>query len=62
MPVLEPRLGDGPEHQAACHFPVADGEDISTARPTISAEERIIETGILADDPSLTGQGPREGS
>jgi peptide/nickel transport system ATP-binding protein len=62
IPVLEPRLGDGPEHQAACHFPVADGEDISTARPTIGAEERIIETGILADDPSLAGPGPREGS
>jgi oligopeptide/dipeptide ABC transporter ATP-binding protein len=62
VPVLEPRFGDGPEHQAACHFPVADGEDISTARPTIGAEERVIETGILADDHSLAGPGPREGS
>ncbi len=63
VPVLEPRLGDGPDHRAACHFPVADGEDISAARPTIGAEERIIETGILADaDSSLTGPGPREGS
>jgi oligopeptide/dipeptide ABC transporter ATP-binding protein len=63
VPVLEPRLGDGPDHRAACHFPVADGEDISAARPTIGAEERIIETGILADaDPSLTGPGPGERS
>jgi oligopeptide/dipeptide ABC transporter ATP-binding protein len=63
VPVLEPRLGDGPEHRAACHFPVADGEDISKARPTIGAEERIIETGVLADaDSSLTGPGSREGS
>jgi oligopeptide/dipeptide ABC transporter ATP-binding protein len=63
VPVLEPRLGDGPDHRAACHFPVTDGEDISTARPTIGAEDRIIETGILADaDSSLTGPGPREGS
>jgi oligopeptide/dipeptide ABC transporter ATP-binding protein len=63
VPVLEPRLGDGPDHRAACHFPVADGEDISTARPTIGAEDRIIETGVLADaDSSPTGPGPREGS
>jgi oligopeptide/dipeptide ABC transporter ATP-binding protein len=63
VPVLEPRLGDGPDHRAACHFPVADGEDISTARPTIGAEDRIIETGVLADaDSGLTGPGPREGS
>src|SRR5690242_3642885 len=46
-PVLEPRLGDGPEHLAACHFPVQDGEDISKSRPTISADERIIESGLL---------------
>ncbi|HEY6798218.1 MAG TPA: oligopeptide/dipeptide ABC transporter ATP-binding protein [Kineosporiaceae bacterium] len=25
-PVLEPRLGDGPEHLAACHHPLADDE------------------------------------
>jgi peptide/nickel transport system ATP-binding protein len=46
-PVLEPRLGDEPAHQAACHFPVADGEDISQATPTISAEDRVIESGLL---------------
>jgi oligopeptide/dipeptide ABC transporter ATP-binding protein len=63
VPVLEPRLGDGPDHRAACHFPVADGEDISLSRPTIGAADRIIETGVLADaDASLSGPGPREGS
>jgi oligopeptide/dipeptide ABC transporter ATP-binding protein len=46
-PVLEPRLGDAADHLAACHFPVEDGEDISKARPTISAEDRIIESGLL---------------
>ena len=46
-PVLEPRLGDAAEHLAACHFPVEDGEDISKARPTISAEDRVIESGLL---------------
>jgi oligopeptide/dipeptide ABC transporter ATP-binding protein len=47
VPVLEPRLGDAPEHLTACHFPVEDGEDISLARPSIGADDRIIETGIL---------------
>ena len=46
-PVLEPRLGDEADHLAACHFPVEDGEDISKARPTISAEDRVIESGLL---------------
>jgi hypothetical protein len=46
-PVLEVRLGDGADHLAACHFPVEDGEDISKARPTISAEDRVIESGLL---------------
>ncbi len=30
---------------AACHFPVEDGEDLSKARPTIAAEDRIVEPG-----------------
>ncbi|HWG62208.1 MAG TPA: oligopeptide/dipeptide ABC transporter ATP-binding protein [Streptosporangiaceae bacterium] len=47
MPVLEPRLGDEADHLASCHFPVEDGEDISKARPTISAEDRVIESGLL---------------
>src|SRR3984893_2829156 len=48
VPELEPRLGDEPEHSAACHFPVEDGEDISKSRPSISADQRVIETGLVA--------------
>ena len=33
---------------AACHFPVADGEDISLSKPTIAAEQRVIESGLIA--------------
>jgi oligopeptide/dipeptide ABC transporter ATP-binding protein len=47
VPELEPRLGDPPEHVAACHFPVEDGEDISKCKPTIGAEQRVVETGVL---------------
>jgi oligopeptide/dipeptide ABC transporter ATP-binding protein len=52
-PALEPRLGDGPEHLTKCHFPVEEGEDISLAKPTISAENRVVETGVLGGDVSL---------
>jgi oligopeptide/dipeptide ABC transporter ATP-binding protein len=31
MPPLVPRFADGPEHRAACHFPVADGEVLPKA-------------------------------
>ena len=42
---------------------MADGEDLSLARPTISAEARIVETGILAGaDTSLTALGSKEES
>jgi len=30
VPQLIPRAGDGPEHTTACHFPLADGETMST--------------------------------
>jgi oligopeptide/dipeptide ABC transporter ATP-binding protein len=50
-PTLEPRLGDGPEHLAACHLPMAEGESLTEFQPTIGATERIIESaGILAPD------------
>jgi oligopeptide/dipeptide ABC transporter ATP-binding protein len=29
-PQLHPRTGDGPEHATACHFPLADGELLTT--------------------------------
>jgi oligopeptide/dipeptide ABC transporter ATP-binding protein len=47
-PALEPRLGDEQAHVAACHFPVEDGEDISKSRPSIGADQRVIETGLVA--------------
>ena len=42
-PPLEPRLGDGPEHQAACHLPMAEGENLADFRPSISEQERVVE-------------------
>jgi oligopeptide/dipeptide ABC transporter ATP-binding protein len=47
-PDLVPRLGDGAEHLAACHFPVEDGEDISLSTPAIAAHERVVESGLIA--------------
>lgn len=43
VPALIPQAGDGPDHVCACHFPVMPGEDLSTARPTIGAAERVVE-------------------
>jgi oligopeptide/dipeptide ABC transporter ATP-binding protein len=49
VPVLNPRLDDPPGHDAACHFPVTDDEDLAAARPTLSADERIVvEPGALS--------------
>jgi oligopeptide/dipeptide ABC transporter ATP-binding protein len=54
-PPLEPRLGDGPEHVAACHLPMAEGENLADFRPSISAEERVVEVegSLLPDDAGL---------
>jgi oligopeptide/dipeptide ABC transporter ATP-binding protein len=50
-PPLEPRLGDGPEHPAACHLPMAEGENLADFRPSISEEERVVEVeGSLLPD------------
>jgi oligopeptide/dipeptide ABC transporter ATP-binding protein len=46
MPELTSHLGDEPAHQAACHFPVEDGEDISKSRPALGADQRVIATGL----------------
>ena len=46
-PLLEPRLGDGADHLAACHFPVREGENLADARPTLSEEERIVEPEVV---------------
>jgi len=48
-PPLEPRLGDPPTHAAACHFPVADGENIADSTPEIGASERVIEEGVVGN-------------
>jgi len=37
-PALEPRLGDGPDHLAACHHPLADGERLPTGAAVVSAD------------------------
>jgi oligopeptide/dipeptide ABC transporter ATP-binding protein len=42
------RLGDPADHEAACHFPVEDGEDISLSRPSIDADHRVVESGLIA--------------
>jgi oligopeptide/dipeptide ABC transporter ATP-binding protein len=49
VPELIPRLDDPPTHVAACHFPVADGENIADSRPEISAEERVVEGGLVGN-------------
>jgi oligopeptide/dipeptide ABC transporter ATP-binding protein len=62
-PPLEPRLGDGPEHLAACHLPMAEGENLTEFRPTIVAAERVIESaGILAPDADGRGNAAAGGS
>ncbi|HET9731981.1 MAG TPA: dipeptide ABC transporter ATP-binding protein [Acidimicrobiales bacterium] len=48
-PLLESRLGDGPRHVAACHYPVADGESLAHARPTLAAEQRVVEPEPMAE-------------
>ncbi|HEU5034801.1 MAG TPA: oligopeptide/dipeptide ABC transporter ATP-binding protein [Mycobacteriales bacterium] len=48
-PPLVPRLEDPPTHVAACHFPVADGENIADSTPQIGAEERVIEEGLVGN-------------
>lgn len=36
VPLLEPRLADGPLHLTACHFPMQDGEKLSYVTATIA--------------------------
>jgi oligopeptide/dipeptide ABC transporter ATP-binding protein len=59
VPPLEPRLGDGPEHLAACHRPMEAGENLADFRPAIDEAERVIEVdgSILPDGawPGATG-------
>ena len=48
-PPLIPRLDDPDSHTAACHFPVADGENLSDSTPEIGIEERIVEEGLVGN-------------
>jgi oligopeptide/dipeptide ABC transporter ATP-binding protein len=58
-PALVPRLDDPPGHVAACHFPVADGEDLSQAKAGIDQEDAsdvAVDAVLagLADTPGFT--------
>ena len=63
-PELVPRLGDAELHRAACHYPVADGENLADARPTLSEDQRIVEPEAVADDlvAGLTSTTTTDGS
>jgi hypothetical protein len=56
-----PHLGDDPIHTAACHFPVADGENLAKARPALSEKDRIVEPEAVSADvvAELGGLGER---
>jgi oligopeptide/dipeptide ABC transporter ATP-binding protein len=60
-PPLEPRLGDGPEHPAACHLPMAEGENLADFRPTIGTAERVIEPDGALTQASPTASGSAGG-
>jgi hypothetical protein len=47
IPELIPRLEDPPLHVTACHFPVADGENIADSTPEIGTEHRVVEGGLV---------------
>ena len=49
VPELVPRLDDPPDHVAACHFPVVDGENIADSRPEIGADNRVVEGGLVGN-------------
>jgi oligopeptide/dipeptide ABC transporter ATP-binding protein len=49
-PLLSPTEGDEPTHLKACHFPVMEGESLAEARPTIAADERIVEPEPVSQD------------
>ena len=56
-PPLEPRLGDGPEHPAACHRPMEAGENLADFSPAIDETDRVVEVeGSLLPDGALAEQ------
>ena len=59
-PALEPKFADVADHVVACHFPVADGEDLSKAKASITQEDAAdVEVDAvlagLAETPGFTG-------
>jgi oligopeptide/dipeptide ABC transporter ATP-binding protein len=61
VPELIVRLGDGPQHAAACHHPLADGEDLTTASPRIPESERADGAqGAVTEPPA--GEAPVVGA
>jgi oligopeptide/dipeptide ABC transporter ATP-binding protein len=61
-PALEPRLGDGPLHRTACHFPVAEGESLAEATPALPQEDRIVEPeAVTGDGADLAGETEKHG-
>ncbi len=61
-PQLVTRLGDGPDHLTACHFPVADGENLADARPALSADRRVVEPEAGTGDVVVGLGAPTDGS
>jgi peptide/nickel transport system ATP-binding protein len=64
-PALETKFADAPSHVAACHFPVADGEDLTQAKAAIDQEDAsdVEIDAVLAglgDAPGFTGSTGRE--
>jgi oligopeptide/dipeptide ABC transporter ATP-binding protein len=47
-PELVPRMGDSADHATACHFPVDSPEEMVRSRPSISAEQRVVEPDIVS--------------
>jgi oligopeptide/dipeptide ABC transporter ATP-binding protein len=66
-PPLVPRFADAPGHVAACHFPVADGEDLSKAEASIEQEDASdvqVDSVLagLADTPGFSTPAREEGA
>jgi len=57
-PALETKFADAPTHVAACHFPVADGEDLTRAKAAIEQEDA---SGDVDVESVLSGLGDAPG-
>ncbi|MDE3202944.1 MAG: dipeptide ABC transporter ATP-binding protein [Acidobacteriota bacterium] len=64
-PELVSRLGDDASHTAACHFPVADGEDLSRlyalhAEPGGGVSNELVASEIAQQSTDMTTEGGAE--